>query len=268
MMNKKYLIIFAISAGIIFGIFALAPAPKTFYIKNDAPYLPSAALTRPVYPADEKIGNLNIPSIKVPENITENLAKILGQEIINKNDGPQAGLYLPGPGVNVPDPDAIAAQFIKDGLKKANGNILDIAPINLKTSPDNSESAITSYIVATQKIINDGLEPKGSNLIAVLEEINANSGAGSEKLILIASSYEAGANEIEKNTVPSTMKNLMAEDIRLLRITANVLKAIVKVESDPLATIAAIGQFDALIKSWIDLQGKFDAFTNKLNGVK
>ena len=57
----------------------------------------------------------------------------------------------------------------------------------------------------------------------------------------------------------------MTEEIRLLRITANVLRAITNVENDPLGAIAATQQFNVIIQNWQDLQNKFDAFIKNLN---
>ena len=86
-----------------------------------------------------------------------------------------------------------------------------------------------------------------------------------EKLLPIISSHEAAANQLEEKPVPSDLKDLMTEEIRLLRITANILRALTNVESDPLGTIAATQQFGAVIENWQNLQERFDAFTKNLN---
>jgi len=163
----------------------------------------------------------------------------------------------------MPDVNAMAEKFITDGLKQANENILNIKPPNLKISYDNSKTAIKNYLLEFQTILNNNLKTGGS-LFSLLDEINKNKG-GLEKLLPIISAHEAAANQIEEKTVPSDLKDLVTEEIRLLRITANVLRALTDVENDPLGTIAATQQFGAVIESWQDLQKKFDGLTQKLN---
>jgi len=265
-MTKKYLIIaFVISAGVAFGVFSFAPASKTLYIKNSASYLASADISQTANQTDNKIGDLSntiIPSIKVPKNLTENFASLLTQELISKNQNPATD-SSGQPALAMPDVNAMAEKFITDGLKQANENILNIKPPNLKISYDNSKTAIKNYLLEFQTILNNNLKTGGS-LFSLLDEINKNKG-GLEKLLPIISAHEAAANQIEEKTVPSDLKDLVTEEIRLLRITANVLRALTDVENDPLGTIAATQQFGAVIESWQDLQKKFDGLTQKLN---
>ncbi len=257
-MTKKYLIIaFVISAGVAFGVFSFAPASKTLYIKNSPSYLVSA---------DAEIGDLTntiIPPINVPKNITEDFAGSLAQELISKNQNPTTD-SSGQPALTMPDVNAMAEKFIADGLKQANENILNIKPPDLKISYDNSQTAIKNYLVATQTIINNNLKT-GVSLFSILDEINKNNGAGLEKLLPIISAHEAAANQLEKIPVPSDFKDLMNEEIRLLRITANILRALTNIENDPLGAIAAIKQFEAILQSWQDLQERFDAFIKNLN---
>jgi len=257
-MTKKYLIIaFVISAGVAFGVFSFAPASKTLYIKNSASYLASA---------ENKVGDLSntiIPSINVPKNLTENFAATLTQDLISKNSVPKTD-PSGQPALATPDINAMAEKFITDGLKQANENILNIKAPDLKISYDNSETAIENYLSEIQTIINNNLKTDIS-LFSILDEINKNNGAGLEKLLPIISSHEAAANQLEEKPVPSDLKDLMTEEIRLLRITANILRALTNVESDPLGTIAATQQFGAVIENWQNLQERFDAFTKNLN---
>jgi len=259
-MTKKYLIIaFVISAGVAFGVFSFAPASKTLYIKNSASYLASA---------EDKIGDLSntvIPPINVPKNITENFAAALTQELVSKNPDPKTN-SSGQPALATPDVNAMAEKFITDGLKQANENILNIKVPNLEISYDNSKTAIENYLSEAQTIINNNLKT-GDSLFSILDEINKNSGAGLEKLLPMIISHEAAANQIEEKAVPSSLKDLMTEEIRLLRITANVLRALTNVENDPLGTIAATKQFEAILQSWDDLQKKFDIFIQKLNRI-
>ncbi len=261
-MTKKYLIIaFVISAGVAFGVFSFAPASKTLYIKNSASYLASA---------DNKIGDLTntiIPSINVPKNLTEDFATSLTQELISKNPDPKTD-SSGQPALATPDVNLMAENFIKNGLKQANENILNIKAPDLKISYDNSKTAIETYLIETQMIINNNLSAFGGktedSFLSILDEINKNNG-GLEKLLPIIISHEAAANQLEEKPVPSDLKDLMTEEIRLLRITANVLRAITNVENDPLGAIAATQQFNVIIQNWQDLQNKFDAFIKNLN---
>ena len=257
-MTKKYLIIaFVISTGVAFGVFSFAPASKTLYIKNSASYLASA---------ENKVGDLSntiIPSINVPKNLTENFAATLTQDLISKNSVPKTD-PSGQPALATPNVNAMAEKFITDGLKQANENILNIKAPDLKISYDNSETAIENYLSEIQTIINNNLKTDIS-LFSILDEINKNNGAGLEKLLPIISSHEAAANQLEEKPVPSDLKDLMTEEIRLLRITANILRALTNVESDPLGTIAATQQFGAVIENWQNLQERFDAFTKNLN---
>ncbi len=259
-MTKKYLIIaFVISAGVAFGVFSFAPASKTLYIKNNALYLASA---------DNKIGDLSntvIPFINAPKNLTEDFAGILAQELISKNQNPTTDSSGQS-ALATPDVNTMAENFITDGLKQANKNILNIKPPDLKISYDNGKTAVENYLSEAQIIINNNLKT-GVSLFSILDEINKNNGAGLEKLLPIISAHEAAANQLEEKAVPSDLKDLMNEEIRLLRITANILRALTNVENDPLGTIAATKQFEAIIQNWQDLQNKFDAFTKKLNGT-
>ena len=266
MIKKYFITIFTVSAGIIFGVFLFAPASKTFYIKNSAPRLQVASIDQKLYQAEDKIGDLSnniIPEIKIPENLTENFAGLLAKEIIDKNNQPKDGNSPAEPGLNMPDPDKIAEEFITTGLKKANENILNIKPPEIKTSPNNSKEAIELYLIEAQKILKDNLT--GEPLLSILEGINKNKGQGLEKLLPIISAHEAAANQLEKIPAPSGAKDLMMEEIRLLRITANILRALTNVETDPIATIVAAKQFGAIFDNWKGLQQKFDAFIQKLN---
>ena len=257
-MTKKYLIIaFVISAGVAFGVFSFAPASKTLYIKNSASYLASA---------ENKVGDLSntiIPSINVPKNLTENFAATLTQDLISKNSVPKTD-PSGQPALATPNVNAMAEKFITDGLKQANENILNIKAPDLKISYDNSETAIENYLSEIQTIINNNLKTDVS-LFSILDEINKNNGAGLEKLLPIISGHEAAANQLEEKPVPSNLKDLMTEEIRLLRITANILRALTNVESDPLGTIAATKQFEAILQNWQDLQKRSDTFIKNLN---
>jgi len=260
-MTKKYLIIaFVISAGVAFGVFSFAPASKTLYIKNSASYLASA---------ENKVGDLSntiIPSINVPKNLTENFAATLTQDLISKNSVPKTD-PSGQPALATPNVNAMAEKFITDGLKQANENILNIKAPDLKISYDNSETAIENYLSEIQTIINNNLKTDVS-LFSILDEINKNNGAGLEKLLPIISGHEAAANQLEEKPVPSNLKDLMTEEIRLLRITANILRALTSVETDPLGTIAATKQFEAILQNWQDLQNKFSAFTKNFNAAQ
>ncbi len=259
MVFKKYLpVAFTISAGVAFGVFLFAPVSKTLYIKNSDSFLASA---------ENEIGDLSntiIPPINVPENITESFTASLTQELISKNSTPivdssgQSALAMP-------DVNAMAEKFIADGLKQGNENILNIAPPDLKISSDNSKEAIISYSTEAQKIIKDNL--KGEPLLSILEEINKNNGQGVEKLLPVISAHETTANQLEKIPVPSDLESLMTEEIRLLRITANVLRALTNVENDPLGTMVAAQQLGAVIQEWGKLQVKFNDFTKKFNQI-
>ncbi len=257
MILKKYLpIAFTISAGVAFGVFLFAPASKTLYIKNSDSFLASA---------ENKIGDLSntiIPPINVPKNITENFTASLTQELISKNSIPTVD-SSGQPALAMPDVNAMAEKFIADGLKQANENILNIAPLNIKISSDNSKEAIESYLTEAQKIIKDNL--KGEPVLSILEEINKNNGQGIEKLLPVINAHEITANQLEKIPVPSDLKDLMTEEIRLLRITANILRALTNVENDPLGTMVAAQQFGAIIQNWGELQAKFNNFIKKFN---
>lgn len=259
MASKKYLIIaFVISAGVAFGVFLFAPVSKTLYIKNSAPYLVAANIQQ-----IDDLTNTIIPPIKVPKNLTKNFAEILTKDLISKNAEPKAGDLLSGPGFSMPDSNAMAEKFIKDGLQQANENILNIKQPDLKISYDNGKTAIENYLSKTQIIINNNL--KGDSLFSILDEINKNNGKGLEKLYPIIAGHEAAASQLEETPVPSDLKNLMTEEIRMLRITANVLRAITNIENDPLGALAATQQFGTIIQNWQDLQTKFDMFVKKLN---
>ncbi len=269
-MTKKYLIIvFVISAGVAFGVFSFAPASKTLYIKNSASYLASADISQTTNQTNDRIGDLSntiIPSINVPKNLTEDFAGVLAQQMISKNSEPKAGEASSESGLTMPDVNAMADKFITDGLKQANENILNIAPPQLKISSNNNKEAILNYLSEAQIIINSNLKT-GVSLFSILDEINKNNGAGLEKLLPIISAHEAAANQLEKKPVPSDLKDLMTEEIHLLRVTANIFRALTNVENDPLGTIAATKQFEAILQNWQDLQERFNAFTKNLNRI-
>jgi len=165
----------------------------------------------------------------------------------------------------MPDVSAMAENFIKNGLTKANENILNIQQPNLKVSYDNSEMTTARYLAEFQIILNNNLKNSAS-LFSVLDEINKNNGAGLEKILPIISAHETSANQLEEKSVPSDLKNLMTEEIRLLRITANILRAITNVETDPLGAMAATKQFEAILQNWQDLQKKLNSFIKNFDG--
>lgn len=260
MVLKKYLpIAFTISAGVAFGVFLFAPVSKTLYIKNSNSYFASA---------ENKIGDLSntiIPPVNVPKNITENFVGILTQKLISQNSNPATD-SSGQPALAMPDINVMTEEFIKNGLDQAIKNVLNIKTPDLKISLDNSKSAIENYLTETQIIINNNLSAKGgsasggkpeNSLFSILDEINKNNGTGLEKLLPITSAHEAAANQLEKIPVPSDLRDLMTEEIRLLRITANILRALTNVETDPLGTIAATKQFEAILQNWKDLQKKW-----------
>lgn len=268
MPKKKYLISAAITIAVVVGIFLFGGGKTTFYIKNSAPHLRVASIHQKLYQAEDRIGDLSnnaIPKITVPENLTKNLAELLAKSIIDKNNQPKDPDSSAEPRLNMPDPNKIAEEFIVGGLKKANENILNIKLPEIKTSPDNSKKAVEIYLTETQKILKDNLG--GEPLMPILEDINQNNGKGLEKLLPIISGHEAAANQIEETPVPSSLKDLITEEIRLLRITANILKALTSIENDPLGAIAATKQFEALFKSWLELQQKFNVFVEKINKI-
>ncbi|MDO8443725.1 MAG: hypothetical protein Q7S78_01960 [Candidatus Azambacteria bacterium] len=255
---KKYLpIAFTISAGVAFGVFLFAPVSQTLYIKNSNSYLASA---------ENQIGDLSntiIPPINIPKNITENFAASLTQELISKNSNPRTD-SSGQPALAMPDINTMAEDFIKNGLSQANENILNIKTPNLKISYDNSKTAIKNYFSDFQTIINNNLKTDAS-LFSILDEINKNNGTGLEKLLPIIAAHETAANQLEEKPVPSNLKDLISEEIRLLRITANVFRALTNIEGDPLGGMAATRQFGAIMQSWNDLQIKMNAFLKKFN---
>ena len=265
-MKKYFVTISIVIASVIFGVFLFGGSKKTFYIKNNAPFLPAISFNQKIYQAEDRIGDLSntiIPKVKIPENLTENFAGLLAKGIINESNKPKSAGLPAEPGLSMPDPNKIAEEFIKNGLKQANENILNIKKPGFKISNDNSSGAIESYLNEAQKIIKDNLN--GQSLISILEEINKNNGRGLEKLLPIISAHEAAANQLEEKAVPSSLKNLIAEEINALRVTANILRALVNIESDPLGGLAAIKQFEVALVNWAELQKKFNIFIEKLN---
>ncbi len=268
--DKRYLIVSAIIFVVVtLGIFLLGSDNQTFYIKNNSSRLPVISINHNIYQAEDKIGDLTntiIPEIKLPENLTEKFNQLLAKEIIDKNNKPKDGTSPAEQGLTVPQPNKIAEEFIKNGLKKANENILNIKQIQLTVSQDNSKNAIRAYLLEAQVIIKENLDAKKINLLEVLNDLNANNGVGFvEKLSPIIIAHETTANKLEEKPIPADLEKLVTEEIRLLRITANIFKAIIDVENDPLATITAIKQFDEIVKNWGDLQKKFDLFIQTLN---
>ncbi|MDO8574832.1 MAG: hypothetical protein Q7R61_00965 [bacterium] len=266
MIKKYFIITLVMLLGIIFGVFMFGSGKTTFYVKNGAPRLPIVNIHQKLYQAEDRIGDISnniIPEIKIPENLTKDFAGLLAKAIIDKNNQPKDGTSPAEPGLNMPDPNKIAEEFIKNGLIKANENILNIKFPEIKTSSDNSKESIELYLAEAQKILRDNL--KGEPLLSILEEINKNNGQGLEKLLPVISAHEAAANQIEEKIAPSDLKNLMTEEVRMLRITANVLRALTNVETDPIATIVAAKQFGAVIDNWTELQKKFNVFIEKLN---
>ncbi len=263
MIKKNFIIIFVILAGAVFGIFLFGSGKKVFYVKNDFSgnsNVYSAAI------ADKPV-ETEFPDVpKIAKNLTSDLAQKLGQKIINENSSELTVKTTgepAGDGLIVPNPEAIAEEFIKNGLKQASENILNIAPIQLKISSDNNKETVTAYLLEIKNIINSNLT--GVSLLDLLEEINKNNGQGVEKLLPIISAHEVAANQIEAVPIPSDLKNLITEEIRLLRITANVLRPFLNIENDPLAVIAATQQFGIIVGNWNDLQNKFNVFIQKLN---
>ena len=264
--KTKIIIICGVLVSVVFGISIFDSGKTTFYVKNSAPRLQLATIHQKLYQAEDRIGDLTntiIPKIKVSDNLTKNFAELLAKDIINKNNQPKTGNDSTEPRLNVPDPNKITEEFIKNGLAKANENILNIKLPEIEILPNNSKEAIKLYWVDTQKIIKDNLN--GEPLLLILEEINKNNGEGLEKLLPIISAHEAAANQIEEIPVPNSLKDLMAEEIKLLRITANILRALTNIENDPLGGLAATKQFEAVVRSWLELQIKFSGFVEKLN---
>lgn len=269
-MNKKFLILFSISfIVVIFAVFLFKSGSKTLYIKNSESQLSTISINQKLYQAEDRIGDLSnniIPKIIVPENLTKNLAGLLAKEIISKNNQPKYSESQDEQGLDVPNPNKISQDFITNGLNRANENILNIKPILLTISQDNSKEAIKTYLLEAKIIIKENLDIKKINLFDILSNLNENDGAGFvEKLTPVIIAHEETANKLLEIPVPADLKELMTEEIRLLRITANIFKAIINVEEDPLGTITAIRQFDAIVQNWLDLQKKFDKFTQKLN---
>lgn len=264
MIKKNFIIIFVVLAGIAFGFFWYAPV-STFYIANNhssGSYKPQLLNVR-LEDAADSTGNLAIPTIKPMQNITEGFAKSLAEALINKNSEPQTGGLLPNPGLNAPSINEMTDNFIKTGLVEANKNILNINPPKLTVSYDNSKGAITNYLSQIQNILNKNLN--GESLLDTLDEINKNNGQGVEKLYPIISAHEIAAKQIEDVPVPSNLKDLIFGEVQMLRITANVLKPFTDIENDPMAALAAIGQFQAMFDDWRNLQNQYNAFVQKLN---
>jgi hypothetical protein len=257
---KKYLpIAFTISAGVAFGVFLFAPVSKTLYIKNSASYLASAENQI------SDFSNTIIPPISIPKNITENFAEVLAQKLISQNSTPitdSSGQSA----LSMPDVNAMAENFITDGLKQANENILNIKAPNLKISYDNSKTAIENYLSETQTIINSSLKSDDS-LFDILNKATKNNSANMGELLPIMVAHEAAASQLEEKPVPSNLKILITEEIRLLRITANILRALTNIETDPLGAIAAAKQFEAVLQNWRDIQKKMDVFIGNLNKI-
>ncbi len=256
MPEKKYLIFTVIIAVVTIGIFLVGNnTKKTFYIKND--------FLRPA--KNVEFGNLQdtiIPSIlKAPKNLTEDFAGFLARGIISKNSEFKAGDLLPGPGISAPNPSQIVKDYIANGLKTANENIKNVKPTNLNISNDNSKDAVINYLLETQVAVRDNLKV----LMPILTELQKNNGEGKEKLVPIISDYEAAANRMEEKPMPSNLKNLISDEIRLLRVTANILKTFTNIEDDPLATLVAIDQFTITMTEWQNFQKEFTIFVVKLS---
>lgn len=271
-MTKKYLIIaFVVSAGVAFGVFSFAPASKMIYVKSNPQYLASADINQTINKVTEKISDLtntSIPSINAPKNLTEDLGKVLIDKITAENSAENLGVSedsLPKiSGLAVPNVDDVAKEYITNGLQQANKNILNIKSPKLKISSDNSRLAIKKYSLEFKSILENNLKSQPP-LFSVLDELSKNNGAEMGKLLPIISAYETIANQLEEITVPSDLKDLITEEIRLARITANLLRALTNVENDPLGTLVAIKQFEIILQNWEELQAEFNAFAKKIN---
>lgn len=269
---KNYLTIaFVISSGVAFGIFMLAPASKTFYIRNEANFLASAVESQLINPVDNKIGDLSnniIPKINITKNLTYELAESLVGDIISKNAKiPNVRDKNPSQeqALVMPNPETIAEEFIRNGINQAQKNIIANTEPNLKISAYNDKELIASYLSEIQAIVNNNLKDNSATLINILANAEKNNGEEIGGLLPIITSYEITANQIEKKLVPSSLKNLIADEVRLLRVTANVLKALINTEADPLGTITAAKQFGLVMKDWQKLQEKFNVFIKNLN---
>ena len=155
--DKRYLIISVITLiAVIFGFFLFNSDNKTYYIKNNTPSLRVASIHQNLYQAEDRIGDLTnniIPSIVVPENLTKNFAGLLAKEIISNNNQPIDSDSPDEPGLNVPSPNEITQDFIANGLKTANENIINIKTVQLTISQDNSKNAIKINIKQAKIII-------------------------------------------------------------------------------------------------------------------
>ncbi len=253
---KKYLTIGAaiiILTGAVLGWLGFGFKKNIIYFRNSENAVSDAP--------DSKIQNSAVP--QAPKNLTNELAGFISGAIIAQNSGEKTK-NAPDESWEMPRIDSMISQFFTKGLKQAGTDILDVASPSLTLSSDNSSPAVNRYIKEAADIMG-GLKINGESPEDIIAAISRSGGQNPEKLYSLIAAFEAAADELEAKPVPSYLKNFIAEKIKILRITANILKALANIQSDPLAAAFAAKQFETVFEQDRNLQKKFDVFIKNLN---
>lgn len=192
------------------------------------------------------------------ENLTELLAKQIGQRLVENNPmGPET--IEDQEWLNVPEPENIAQDLLLEAAQKFNPESLkpDIKDGDLKISQDNSKEALANYILNFQKIVREAADKIPITLFS--EELTLSG------IIQLSDIYTETIGKFYKLTVPSSALQIHRKQIELLTVKRNIFEKIENYQEDSMTTILAVQELEKNDSEFNSLSEMLKNFIQKNN---
>lgn len=197
--------------------------------------------------------NKNSQNANNNQNLTDQLAKNIGQKILESN--PNGAEIINGePSLTVPNPEEITSQLLVESAQNFDPKSLypAIKDSDLIISNDNSKEALNKYFAEFQKIVSIAAQNIPEKIFS--EELTL------ENITLLKDAYKKTIQNFYNLTAPSSVLDAHKKQIELLTAKKNILEKILNYQEDPMVTILAANELEKIDKEFVE-------FSIKLSGI-
>jgi len=201
------------------------------------------------------------------QNLTQALANLLAKEVISEN---QNNFNANGKLVisKLPEIEPIVEEMIKT---INNSDVLFIRtkiPVSaVKINSNNSKEALRNYFSKANEITVGNLkkfglkEGGGTNIIKKV--LISQDPSEADKII---SYYKLTFSQLKELSVPSELEKIHKQELTIIYISQKIFESLKLIKEDPLRTIIAISQYNALVNKSLELQNKVNKFIQEKLG--
>jgi len=206
------------------------------------------------------------------QNLTQALANLLAKEVISEN---QNNFNANGKIVisKLPEIKPIVEEMIKT---INNSDVLFIRtkiPVSaVKTNSNNSKEALIDYFNKANEITVGNLKKfklkKGEGRKIIKEILDSQDFSklpqDFSKVDKIINYYKLTFSQLKELSAPSKLQEFHKEELTIIYISQKIFESLKLIKEDPLRTIIAISQYNALVNKSLELQNKINKFMQNL----